>query len=526
MSADGWWNADASAWAKLAIAAATLAALIWDLARRRAGGRSGGGDPGALPDGRAGNLLRALGVLGLLGYVNFGSFHFGGIYVHLWDSLHHVLGAKYVDELGYDGLYECIAVADAEDPRLGPRAAQRVLTDLRTNQMTTAADVVAHPERCRARFSAARWSDFKGDVAYFRGRFPDADWQSVTGDHGFNASPVWVLIAHPLAGSGPLTGPRLGVLASLDLALMFAAFGALAWSFGWRRAALVAVVWGTYFPGRLWWTGGSFLRWDWLAALLAGLALCRRGKSFAGGALIGYAAVSRVFPAFALAGAAVALGASLIRRRPIDRIPARATARVLLGAVAIAALLVPLSAGLRRGPIWSDFTRNLAKHTSVPSPNRMGLGAVIAFDRASTHRALERQAGDVRGRWEAAQARSMHARRALWILLALAGATAIAFAVRDQPAWAACVLGLLLIPLARPLACYYYAFVAALPLLGERRADAAGIAVALALASGIVARLSAFGVDEQYAAQSLLVLLAFAFIASSFMGRTAPSPSR
>jgi hypothetical protein len=100
------------------------------------------------------------------------------------------------------------------------------------------------------------------------------------------------------------------------------------------------------------------------------------------------------------------------------------------------------------------------------------------------------------------------------------GVVTIAFALREQPAWIACVLGLLLIPLGRPLACYYYAFVAALPLASEGRADVAGISVALALASGIVARLTGLGVDEQYAAQSLLVVLAFAFIASAFLGRS------
>jgi hypothetical protein len=508
----GWWNEGTSAIAKLVLAGATLAVVAWGLARRR--GTSTSTSASAI-----GKVLRVLGVLGFVAYFNFGAFHFGGIYVHLWDSLHHYLGAKYIDELGYDGLYDCIAVADAEDPVLGTRAAQRVMTDLRTNRMTTAADVVAHPERCKARFSAERWSDFKTDVAFFRARFPDADWQNVTGDHGFNASPVWLLAAHPLAGDDPVTITRLGVLASIDIVLMLAAFAALVWAFGWQRAALAAVVWGTYFPGRLWWTGGSFLRWDWLAALLAGLALARRDKSFAAGALLAYAALSRVFPGFALAGAVLAAGVALVRRQKVDR----AIVRLLAGAGLATALLVPIAGAVRSGPGWSEFTRNLAKHTSIPSPNRMGLAVVVAFDPAATRRVLDRQGGDARGRWETAQARSLERRRALWLALALAGVAAIAFAVRDQPAWAACALGLLLVSLFRPLACYYYAFVAALPLASERRADVAGIALALALASGIVARLSSFGVDEQYAAQSLLVVVTFAFMASSFVGRMRPA---
>jgi hypothetical protein len=515
----GWWNEATSATAKLVLAGATLAVVAWDLARKRAAATTAASTTASPIERWRKKALAALGVLGVLAYFNFGAFHFNGIYVHLWDSLHHYLGAKYIDELGYDGLYDCIAVADAEDPVLGPRAAQRALTDLRTNGMTTAADVVAHPERCTARFSAARWSDFKGDVAFFRGRFPDADWQNVTRDHGFNASPVWLLLAHPLAGAGPVTVTRLGVLAALDPLLMIAALAMLVWAFGWERAALVAVVWGTYFPGRLWWTGGSFLRWDWLAALLAGLALSRRERPVAGGVLLAYASLSRVFPAFALAGALLAAAVSVVRRQKVER----AIARVLLGAAVAAALLAPLASAVRRGPGWSDFARNLAKHTSVPSANRMGLATVVAFDPAATQRALDRQGGDTRGRWEAAQAGTLERRRWLWIALALVGVGAIALAVRGQPAWAACVLGLLLVPLGRPLACYYYAFVAALPLASERRADVAGIALALALASGIVARMTGFGVDEQYAAQSLLVLLAIGFMASSFIGRLRPA---
>jgi len=518
VTAGGWWTESTSAILKLVLAGATLVVVAWGLARQRQAATSPARSTSAIEKVR-GKILGVLGVLGFMAYFNFGAFHFNGIYVHLWDSLHHVLGAKYVDELGYDGLYECIAVADAEDPVLGPQAAQRVLTDLRTNRMTTAADVVAHPERCKGRFSAERWADFKVDVGFFRARFPDADWQNVTGDHGFNASPVWLLIAHPLAGDDPVTITRLGVLASLDIVLMLAAFAALVWAFGWERAALAAVVWGTYFPGRLWWTGGSFLRWDWLAALLGGLALARRDKPFAAGALLAYAALSRVFPVFALVGAVLAALAAVVRRQKVDR----TIARLLAGAALATALLVPIAGAVRGGAVWSEFTRNLAKHTSVPSTNRMGLAVVVAFDSAATHRALDRQGGDTRGRWETAQARSLERRRALWLALALAGVAAIAFAVREQPAWAACVLGLLLVSLFRPLACYYYAFVAALPLASERRADVAGIALALALASGIVARMSSFGIDEQYAAQSLLVVLAFGFMASSFIGRPRPA---
>src|SRR6185503_2041904 len=158
----------------------------------------------------------------------------------------------------------------------------------------------------------------------------------------------WMLIAHPLAGSGPLTWSRVRLLTALDPLLVIASLGAVAGAFGGWTASMVAVVFGTYFPSRVLWTGGSFLRWDWLAALLAGIALCRSARPLAGGALLGYAALVRVFPGFALAGVALAAVATLIRERRIDR----DVRRVLAGAAIVIALLAPLAGAVRRGDPW------------------------------------------------------------------------------------------------------------------------------------------------------------------------------
>jgi hypothetical protein len=507
----GWWNDDSAAVVKLVLAATTLAVVIArELARRRGTSPEA---PGPVWSGRA---LRALGVLGVLAYFNFGAFHFGGIRVHLWDMTHYYLGAKYFDELGYDGLYECLAVADAQQPGAGPRVAARVITDLRSNQMTTAADAVAHPGRCRDRFAPTRWRDFEGDVAFLRAQFPADAWERLSTDHGFNASPAWVLIARPLAGDGPVTWSRLLMLTALDPLLVVAALGAVAGAFGGEAAAVAAVVFGSYFPGRFWWTGGSLLRWDWLAALLAGTALCRRGRTFGAGVLLGYAALVRVFPLFALVGAAFgAIGGRLRRREDPGVRP------LLLGALAVTLLLGGLAAGPAHPYGWRAFAGNLRKHTSVPSPNRMGLATVLTWDAAAKRGPAD---AETRATWENSAAETLARRRWLWLGLAALGAAAIARAARGQPTWAACVLGLLLVPQATPAACYYYIFVAAIPLLAERRAEIAGIALALAVAAGLVARLP-LETPTQFAAQSLLVLLAFGFVASSFLGRRAADPS-
>jgi hypothetical protein len=331
-------------------------------------------------------------------------------------------------------------VADAEVPGEAPRVAQREIIDLRTNRLTTAAEVVAHPERCRTRFSPRRWAAFAADVSLFRARFPTADWERLPTDHGFNASPVWILVAHPLIGSALMTWSRIELLTAIDPIIVVGSLVAVAGAFGGWTASIVSVVFGIYFPGRLWWTGGSFLRWDWLAALLGGLALCRRKRPFAGGVLLGYSALVRVFPVFALVGIVLAAAISKLRRRSLDP----AAARVLMGALAATLVLGPLAGAVRRDHARTDFAHNLQKHTSVASANRMGLAVTLAFDRSTRLAALHPDGEDQRSRWEDAQAETLRRRRWLWIALAALGTLAITLAVRDQPTWAAGVLGLLL----------------------------------------------------------------------------------
>lgn len=507
-----WWNPETSGWSKLVLALAALLVVGWAEWARRA----------QTPERDAWGskwrprMLSLLGVLGFAAYFNFGSFNFQDSYLHRWDAAHYVLGARYFDQLGYDGLYECIAVADAEVPGQAARVAQRTIIDLRSNHLTTAAQVVENPELCKRRFSPQRWAEFSADVAFFRSDFPEDAWEQMSTDHGFNAPPAWLLLAHPLAGRGPLTWTGLKVFAALDPLLILVALLGLAWLCGGWTASLVAIVLGTYFPGQLLWTGGSFLRWDWLAALLLGLALCRRNHPWLGGGLLGWAALLRIFPGFALLGVLLGVVWARIRRKPVDP----AAGRILLGALAVVLVVGSISGMARRENAWSDFARNMRKHTSVASGNRMGLASLLAYDSQARKQALQPVAGeDVRTRWERAQSATLQQRRWLWLLLGALGTVAVAACVRDQPAWLAALLGLLLIPLGTPIACYYYVFVAALALLAEARREVGGLLLALSIASLLVARLSQYDMDEQYAAQSLIAIMALAFVASAFLSR-------
>ena len=99
-------------------------------------------------------------------------------------------------------------------------------------------------------------------------------------DHGFNPSPVWILAGHALASAVPPSHHWLGVLALIDALLLAAMFALLGWAFGWRVTALAAVFFGTQAAAEMAWTGGAFLRMDWLLAATAALCLMRKRHYF------------------------------------------------------------------------------------------------------------------------------------------------------------------------------------------------------------------------------------------------------
>jgi hypothetical protein len=485
-----------SAWMRLALPSGALLVLAWEWARERA-------RPNApLTTGRWSRcLLPSLGALSLLTFFNFGAAPTGS--VHLWDAFHYVVGAKYFDELGYDGLYDCVAVADA---RAGLDVARRPLRDLRTGHLSTAGAALAHPEACVDRFSPERWRTFEADVTLFRRRFVPTNWTSLQLDHGFNPSPAWILVAHPLVGGGTLSWTRVRGLCAIDLGLLLAAFGVALWGFGARTTALAAIVLGTYFPAQLTWTNGSFLRWDWFAAALAGVALCRRDRPLAGGAALGYAALARVFPIFALAGVGLAAVAEVVRRRPIDS----SVRRALVGAALVACVLAPAATLAHRSHGWRDFAARLSAHAGVASPNRMGLPVVLSFE-SETELAREPPGESSLSRWEDAQDRTLARRRWSWLAALALGLVALARASAGRPAWVAAALGFAAAPLGPALACYYYAFVAIPALLGGRNRDTAVVVLSLALAAALIGRLP-LTMDRQFLAQSALAIVVMVYL--------------
>lgn len=158
-----------------------------------------------------------------------------------WDVMHYYLGSKYGDELGYTRLYDCVVLADLEAGFVGMRESVGSFRDLRSNELVGVADLAAYPDRCLLSFTPERWSEFSGDVGFFRTRLPPNQWASWTLDHGYNPSPAWTTVGGAVTNRVPLSDTGFAILMALDTLLLVGLFG-LAWrSFG-TRAVSVALL--------------------------------------------------------------------------------------------------------------------------------------------------------------------------------------------------------------------------------------------------------------------------------------------
>jgi hypothetical protein len=444
-------------------------------------------------------------------YFHFGDLPFKGFF-HRWETFHYYLGAKYSPELGYQNLYRCVAIADAET---GAHAsvARRKMRDLATDALVPAALALERPETCTVRFNAARWSEFRHDVVWFREAAADETWwEEMQQDHGYNAPPAFTLLARPLTELAPLGGASIFALASLDLFLMTGMVLLLGWAFGRRIAALGIVFWGTQAASEFFWTGGAFLRQDWLFFGVLSLCLLRKNHSTWAGAALAMAAALRVFPLLFFAGPLVVVAAAWLRRSAISR----SYQRFLLGGALAFCLIAGTSAAVTGPANARDFMTRVELRASSHVTNHMGLRTLFSASSAGRleHTADERLL-DPTAPWVAARSERLSSLFPAYVVAvgALAALWVLAVA-RVRTLWIAVALGAALVPLVAEPASYYYSFVLlAVPLARILRSLEVAL-VGLAGAGQIIA-IRFEWLDDRFVGLSVLyVAFALALIAA------------
>ncbi len=505
-----YWNDQTSARWELMLAALGLGLLGWGHLLKREG------RPEAHRKLRD-RLLMTLGIVSALTYINFGFFHFPN-FIHNWDTYHYYIGSKYFPELGYTRLYECVAVSDAEDPKLRHRVEVRKQTNLRTNLLEHTTEVLKHPERCKDHFTAERWESFKRDTAFFRAREGLPRWDDAQTDHGYNGTPVWNIAGTTLANLAPASLTQIVLLNLIDQAYLVAMIAIIGWAFGWRILSIALLVFATNFPSRFYWTGGAFLRWDWLFYTVASICCLKKDKSLLAGAFLAYATLLRIFPGFLFIGPLLALGHHLMKKRSLDP----RYARFFVGAALATALLVPVSLAKSGGVEgYREFIQNTIKHKETPLTNHMGLRTLIAYRPWEVGRTLRNNKfDDPWVKWKEARLRSFKQTRPVFVMLVAVFLVALGFACRGADPWVAAALSATFIVIGAELTSYYLAFIIVVALLSERDDYIGRLLIFLTGFTQFVAWAPVPGmatwIDEQYTLMSLGTVIAFGIIVWRF----------
>jgi hypothetical protein len=486
-------------------------------------------------------IVGVMGVLAFLTYFNFGSFHFPN-FIHGWDTFHYYIGSKYFKELSYDRLYECVAVADSEEPALRRRVELRKMTNLRTNLVETTADILAHPDRCKSHFTPERWESLKHDLGYFRGLESARRWDDAQTDHGYNGTPVWNIMGTILSNLAPASRAQILVLDSIDCLLVLFLSLLIWWAFGWRVLTVALIAFSTNFPSRWYWTGGSLLRWDWLFWMGASVCLAKKERYFYAGMCLAYSTLLRIFPVFMFIAPSLAMGYHYFKHRQLER----RFLRFFVGAAVAVALLMPISVVTAGGAgAYPAFIHNTLKHQATPLTNYMGLRTVVNYRPSEVGRLMRNdQLVDPWSRWKDARLKSFQEAKPLYFGILLCYVVLMGLAVRGAHPWEAIALSSTFIAFGVELTCYYYAFVIVVGLLYAKH-EVAGkwllavtaftqfigwapiqgvpgwLAKILPTSMRDAAALKNFGMptglDEQYTWMSLATLFGFVMIAWDMM---------
>jgi hypothetical protein len=447
-------------------------------------------------------IALGLAVISIGAYFRFGDP--GALrFYHGHELFHYYLGSKYGRELGYEHIYRCVAIAQAESGQIDEVRVRKMM-DLTTDLIVPAKTALEHPEACRDRFTAERWESFKSDVLMFRRSSNLSYWNGMQTDHGYNPPPVWTMMGFFWSSLHAPTVGYLQFLASFDPMLIAAMFAAIAWAFGWRVFAVAAIFWGCQAAADYYFTGGAFLRQDWLFLLVLSACLAKKRYYALAGAAFAYATLLRVFPGLLLAGWAVVAGTHLWRHKRM----APSHVRVMLGGVVATMALVSLSAAVAGRDSYPEFYRHILVHKHTPLTNNMGLETILSqsYDGRQEFAASDKLV-DPFERWEALRRDRLSAFRPLHlVLLAVLGLAFVVVVRRVRALWVAQALSLAFVVALVELTNYYYTLFILAALLSRLRRGVEQWVLAVAGMSQLLAvnrYVSAF-YDDKYVALSIL----------------------
>ncbi len=424
-------------------------------------------------------------------------------YYHRHELYHYYLGSKYFGEIGYDRLYTCTAIAEVELGR-GAQIRKREIRDLSAKNLiipTTQTYIFDDPGQCKNHFTVERWDAFKTDIAWFEQSARGEYWENMQKDHGYNPPPVWTMTGKFFSSFAPAGDGFFKLLTLLDISLQLSVVLLIKWAFGWRTMALATIFWGCNAPANFYWTGGAFLRQDWIFFVMASLCLTRKRKFVLAGAALTWASLLRIFPVALFGGVGLIMLFHLIRHSRIHK----DHLRFIAGSLLAAAVLVPASMTVTGPTAYKDFAAHIALHKDTPLTNHMGLETMLVhdWDGRMVFSRDDRLDDPFEG-WKDGRTERKHALRPVFLAINLFMLGWLAWALhRTKLLWMGIALSVPIIISLANLTCYYYSIFLAAAVLVRARPALGPAYLALAGASQVLLG-RFYWIDDKYTAQSYL----------------------
>lgn len=336
------------------------------------------------------SMLAALFFLAAAGTYNYATFSHltGGTAIDEYDLMHYYVAPKYFDELGYFDLLPALIIADSETGRHCARKTIEYLHQERDDyEKKPISYALSLRDDVKSKFTPERWAQFVHDTMYLQRVVKPMHcklWRQLLLDHGFNGTPVWVLIARPIAKVIPVEQMRL--IVTLDVFWLIGALFAISWAFGPRTAAFAWIFLTVSYSIRWPTVGWAMLRYDWISSIVIGLCMLKKRKYMGSGAFFAFATLLRYFPIIWLF-AIVAKGVHALftnRSVPLSRIWLRVPKKyyqMAFGFFAVVLTLVPISMVIDGAEAHKQSLENIAAHVQPHnlSSRRMGLSIAAVY---------------------------------------------------------------------------------------------------------------------------------------------------
>ncbi len=438
-------------------------------------------------------------------------------YYHRHEFYHYYLGSKYFKEVEYHRLYECTAIAEVEAGRRA-QIEKREIRDLRVNLIKpmTATYVLSDPSQCKKHFTPERWAAFKTDVDWFYKSAAGSYWESMMKDHGYNPPPVWTMEGKLFGSFGPASDGFFKKLAAIDVLFHLGTVLLFGWAFGWRAMAVATIFWGCNAPANFYWTGGAFLRQDWIFFLIASLCCARKRKFVLAGAFLTWSSLLRIFPIILFFGWGIIMGLYLINRlrergsiKSVKDLLHPDHWRVLAGVAIAIGVLVPASLAVSGADSYKQFyVHTLKTHQNTPLTNHMGLETMLVHDWDGRMRFMrDDNMDDPFESWKKGRIDRFKARKPIFLaIVAFIGLWTVWALRRTKLLWVGIPLSVPMLMCLSNLTCYYYSFfmtVAALVVL-RRQLGPAILATSGASTILLYSPSGYYWVDDRFTAQSYL----------------------